>query len=169
MNLIVAVDNNWAIGNKGDLLARVRGDLKNFSSITTGKVVILGSNTLATFPDGKILKNRTNIVLSSRLDYNPEGALMARSLDDLFTIISKYDSSDVYVIGGASIYKQLLPYCDTAFVTKFEKTYESDASIPDLDKDPLWKLVYRSAEKISNPETDTEADLHYFFTKYRKV
>lgn len=169
MNLIVAVDKEWGIGYKGDLLARVKADLKNFQAITTGKIVVLGSNTLATFPGGKVLKNRTNIVLHPSLDYHPEGAIVVHSLDELFTELKKYNSDDVYVIGGASVYKQLLPYCNHAYITKFDKSYEKDVCIPNLDEDPEWKCVYEGETQVSNALTDTEADLEFKFTEYKKV
>ena len=121
MKLVVAVDNNWGIGKNGDLLARVKNDLRYFRDLTKGKTVVLGSTTLATFPNGQPLKNRTNIVLSRREDYNPEGAVMARSLHQLGEILKDYDKDDVVVIGGASVYDQLLRYCDTAYITKFKK------------------------------------------------
>ena len=114
MNLIVAVDEDWGIGYKGDLLARVRADLQNFRRVTEGKIVVLGSNTLATFPGGRVLKNRTNIVLNWEPDYAPEGATVVHSLDELFDELKKYDTDDVFVIGGASVYRQLLPYCRKA-------------------------------------------------------
>ena len=169
MNLIVAVDKEWGIGYKGDLLARVKGDLGNFAKLTTGKIVVLGSNTLATFPGGRVLKNRTNIVLHPDASYAPEGAIGVHSLDELFEELKKYDTKDVFIIGGASVYRQLLPYCDTAYVTKFDKSYEKDASIPNLDEDAAWKMEWRSEDQISNAETDTEAGLVYYFTKYVKV
>ena len=168
MKLVVAVDRNFAIGYKGDLLARVRADLKNFSKLTTGHTVVLGSNTLATFPGGKILKNRTNIVLHPDPDYRPEGAIVAHSLEELFEILKSFDTDDVFVIGGASIYRQLLPYCDTAYVTKFEKSYEYDAAIPDLDQDPSWHCVEEGPLMTSDPATDTEEGLNFRFTIYKK-
>jgi len=168
MNLIVAVDKEWGIGYKGDLLARVRADLKNFQKITSGKTVVLGSNTLATFPGGKVLKNRTNIVLHPSKEYQPEGAIVVHSLDELFTELKKYPTEDVFVIGGASVYTQLLPYCDKAYVTKFLKSYEKDVTIPNLDSLPEWKCVYEGDVQVSDPETDTEGGLEFFFTEYVK-
>lgn len=167
MNLVVAVDNNWAIGNKGDLLAHVRDDLKNFAKLTTGNTVILGSKTLSTFPGGRVLKNRTNIVLSTRPDFAPEGAIMARSIDELMDIAEKHDN--VFVIGGATVYNLLLPYVDTCYVTKFDRNFEADAFFDNLDNSPEWKMVYRSAVKKSNPETDDVQELEYYFTKYRRI
>ncbi|MBO4860855.1 MAG: dihydrofolate reductase [Clostridia bacterium] len=169
MKFIVAVDKEWGIGNKGDLLARVRADLANFRRVTAGKVVVYGSNTLATFPGGKVLPKRTNIVLNWDMDYHPEGATVAHSLDELFEILKQYDTDDVFVIGGASMYRQLIPYCDTGYITFFEKSYEKDVYIPDLDKDPEWIRVSRSETYVSDETTDTEGGLEFYFTEYRRV
>lgn len=167
MKLIVAVDENWGIGYKGELLARVRADLLNFRKLTEGHVVVLGSKTLSTFPGGRPLKNRTNIVLSRKKDYSPEGALVAHSVDELLEMLSEYDSDEVYIIGGESVYTQMLPYCDTAIVTKFEKSFESDAKMPNLDKLDGWQLCEQSERFVSNPETDTP-DVSYTFCTYKK-
>ena len=169
MKLVVAVDKEWGIGNQGELLARVRADLKNFRQLTEGHVVILGSKTLATFPGGRPLKNRTNIVLSRRTDYAPDGALVARSIDELLELLKSYDTDDVYVIGGESIYTQLLPYCDTAYVTKFDKSYEKDAVMPNLDESDEWELFETSKTLVSNPETDSEVRLSFKFCTYKKI
>ena len=169
MKMIVAVDKEWGIGNKGDLLARIREDLFFFRDKTKGKTVVLGSNTLATFPGGKVLKNRTNIVLHPSPEYAPEGAIVAHSLDELFEILKAYDTDDVFIIGGASVYRQMLPYCDTAYVTKFDKSYEKDVYIPDLDASDEWTLTEVSEPKISNPETDTEGDLVFRFCTYKRI
>lgn len=168
MKLVVAVDKNWAIGNKGELLARVRADLKNFSAITTGHTVVLGSKTLSTFPGGRVLKNRTNIVMTRNENFRPEGAIIASSVEQLLDIIKDMDTDEVYVIGGASIYTQLLPYCDTAIVTKFNKSYEYDAAIENLDLSPDWECVEVGEWQKSNPETDSEADLEFCFTTYKR-
>ena len=108
MKLIVAVDKEWGIGYKGDLLARIRADLLNFRDLTAGKVVILGSNTLATFPGGKALKNRTNIVLHPSQDYKVENTTVVHSIEELLEEVKKYNTDDVFVIGGASVYRQML-------------------------------------------------------------
>lgn len=152
MNLVVAVDRGWGIGNKGELLVRIREDLKNFAALTTGKVVVLGSKTLSTFPGGRILKNRTNIVLSHNPEYAPEGAVMARSTEELIEILRQYESEDVYVIGGASVYRQLLPYCTRAYVTKICGDFIKDAFFCDLDCDGAWACVSESESYESTPE-----------------
>ena len=168
MKLIVAVDKEWGIGYKGDLLARVRADLFNFRDLTSGKVVILGSNTLATFPGGRPLKNRTNIVLHPSQEYHPENTTVVHSIDELLEVVAKYDTNDVFVIGGASVYKKMLQYCDTAYVTKFDKSFEKDVFFPNLDAEADWELVAKGELQTSNPETDTEADLKFYFTEYRR-
>ncbi len=168
MKLVVAVDNEWGIGYKGQLLAHVRADLKYFQSLTKGNVVILGSKTLATFPGGKVLKNRENIVLSRNVDFSPEGAVVVRSLDELFDKLNQHDTDNVFVIGGGIIYSQLLPYCDTAYVTKFNKSFEKDAFFPNLDMLPDWELVSVGEEQVSNPETDSEENLTFNFCTYKR-
>lgn len=176
MFLVVAVDSKWGIGNKGELLVRIRGDLKNFASITTGKTVILGAKTLSTFPGGRVLKNRRNIVLSRNPDYAPEGAVMARSLDEVLALAKTMPSEDICVIGGASIYEQLLPFCDCAYVTKIHGDFEKDAFFPDLDADPAWDCVSKS-ELFESTEEDMLGRLQdgsvpkrisYTFCTYRR-
>ncbi len=169
MKLVVAVDNDWGIGNKGELLAHVRADLKYFQSLTKGNVVILGSKTLSTFPGGRVLKDRVNIVLSRNPDYSPEGAVMARSIDQLLEIIKSYDTDSVFAIGGSQVYSQLLPYCDTAYVTKFHKSFEKDAFFPNLDESDEWILDSVGEEQITNPETDSEPKMTFTFCTYKRV
>ena len=168
MKLVVAVDKEWGIGYKGDLLARVRADLMNFRDLTSGKIVILGSNTLATFPGGKALKNRTNIVLHPSEDYHPQDTTVVHSIEHLLEEVKKYDTNDIFVIGGASVYKQMLPYCNIAYVTKFDKSFEKDVYFPNLDEDGNWEMVWKGDTQISDPEKDTEADLRFYFTEYRR-
>ncbi len=168
MKLVVAVDKEWGIGYNGNLLANVRADLRNFRNLTKDNVVILGSKTLSTFPEGKILKNRINIVLSRNPDFAPEGAIMARSIDELLEIIKEYDNDKIFVIGGSQIYSALLPYCDTAIVTKFDKSFQKDAFFPNLDEDDNWELTEIGEEQTTNPETDTEKDMTFRFCTYNR-
>ena len=141
MNLIAAVDENWAIGNKDDLLVRIPADHKAFRQETTGKIVVLGRKTIETFPQGLPLKNRTNIILSTNKNYQVKDALVVHGLEELFACLKDYDTKDVYVIGGESVYRQLLPYCDTAHITKIDHAYEADAYFPNLDKLPEWEIT----------------------------
>lgn len=168
MKLVVAVDKNWGIGFKGELLARVRADLRYFQSLTKGNVVILGSKTLSTFPGGRVLKDRTNIVLSRRQEYQPEGAIVCRSIEDLLSELKNFDDDNVYVIGGATVYEQLLPYCNTAYITKFDKSFECDAYFPNLDLSDEWVLDCVGEAQRTNPETDTEKDMDFYFCTYKR-
>ena len=161
MNLIVAVDNNWAIGNKNKLLVSIPNDMKHFREETTGKVVVLGRKTLETFPQGQPLKNRTNIILSRNAKHEVKGAITVHSVEELLELLKEYDDKDVYVIGGDSIYKQLLPYCDVAHVTKIDHEYEADSFFPNLDQDPAWEITADSDEQ-------TYFDLPYQFLKYER-
>lgn len=161
MNLIVAVDSNWAIGNKERLLVSIPNDHKHFREETTGKVVVLGRKTLQTFPQGLPLKNRTNIILSRDRNYEVKDALVVHSVEELLEELKKYNEEDVYVIGGESVYRQLLPYCQTAHVTKIDHSYEADAYFPDLDSDPEWEITADSDEM-------TYFDIAYTFLKYER-
>lgn len=148
MNAIVAVDKNWAIGNKGKLLVSIPSDMKRFREITTGKIVVLGRKTMATFPNGQPLKNRTNIVLTTDKNYQAGDAIVVHSIDELLEELKNYPSEDVYIIGGDSVYKQMLPYVDVCEVTKIRWGYEADSYFPNLEKDESWGLASESEEQI---------------------
>ena len=161
MNLIVAVDNNWAIGNKNELLIRIPNDHKHFREETTGKVVVLGRKTLETFPQGLPLKNRTNIILSTDKSYKVKDAIVVHSIEELLEELKKYSDEDIYIIGGDSVYRQMLPYCNVAHVTKIDHEYEADAYFPNLDQDEEWEITADSDEL-------TYFDIAYQFLKYER-
>ena len=161
MNLIVNVDQNWAIGHKGKLLVSIPEDMKFFRSETSGKVVVLGRKTLATFPGGMPLKNRTNIILTRNPDYQVKDAIVCHSVEEVLEEVKKYNSEDVYIIGGDTIYKEFLRYCDVAHVTRTDHAYEADAWFPNLEEDPAWVLTGESEEK-------TYFDLEFRFCRYER-
>lgn len=161
MNIIVAVDKNWAIGCDNKLLVSIPADMKFFRETTTGKVVVMGRKTLESFPNGLPLKNRTNIVLTQTKDYDAHGALVVNSMEELLEELKKYDSDDIYVIGGDSVYRQMLPYCSIAHVTKIDHAYEADAYFPDLDATGAWEIAGDSDEQ-------TYFDLEYRFLLYQR-
>ena len=161
MNCIVAVDENWAIGYKNELLVRIPADQKFFRQETTGKVVVLGRKTLETFPQGRPLPNRLNIIVSTKKDYEVKDAIVVHSIEELLEELKKYDTNDVYIIGGDSIYKQMLPYCDTAHVTKIDHVYEADTHFPNLDETDEWEITADSDEQVY-------FDLTYHFLKYER-
>lgn len=161
MNIIVAVDENWAIGNKGALLVSIPADHKLFREETTGKVVVLGRKTLETFPQKQPLAGRTNIILSKDPNFKAKDAIVVRSMEELLEELKGYDTEDIFVIGGDSVYRQLLPYCDTAHVTKIDHKYAADAYFPNLDEDEGWIITEESDEQCY-------FDLTYHFLKYER-
>ena len=147
MNLIANCDSNWAIGFKDSLLVHIPADMKRFRQITDGHTVVLGRKTLAGFPNGLPLKNRRNIILSTRADYEVRGAEVVHSEEELFELLRTIDSEDIFVIGGGSVYKMLEPYCDTAYITRVEYEYQADTYFPNLEKLNNWELVDESEEQ----------------------
>lgn len=157
MNVIVAVDENWAIGKDGDQLCYIPADLKRFQKLTTGHPVLLGRKTLATFPGGRPLKNRRNLILSGQTDFAPEGGEVFHTLEAALAAAP----ADTFVIGGESVYRQALDRCDTAYVTKIQKAFPADRYFPDLDADPAWI--------IAETEGPYEHEgLTYFYVTYRR-
>ena len=162
MRIIVAADNKWGIGKDNRLLVSIPADMKMFRQETTGKGVVMGRKTLESFPGGLPLKNRTNIVLTKNENYQAKGAVVVHTMEEALEEIKKYPSDQVYCIGGDSIYKQFLPYCDTAYVTKIDFSYEADSYFPDLDRmTEEWEITGRSGEQ-------TYFDLEYEFLTYRR-
>ena len=162
MNLIVAVDDNWAIGRKNQLLVSIPADMKYFRETTTGKVVVMGRKTLESFPGGQPLKKRTNIVLTKDKNYRVKDAVVVHTVEELLEELKQYDEKDVYVIGGESIYRQMLPYCKAAYVTRIHHQYEADTYFPNLDEMEEWEITGISEE-------ETYFDLEYEFVRYERV
>ena len=159
MIAIVAVDKNWGIGKDGDQIVYIPGDLKRFREFTTGNTIILGRKTVATFPNGKPLKNRRNLILSRNPDYAPEGGEVYPNLDSLMKEVT--DSDNTYVVGGASVYQTMIGQCDKAYVTKIDAEYPADCWFPNLDNDSNWE-IYEQSE-----EMDHEG-LTYRYVNYRR-
>ena len=157
MNLIVAVDRNWAIGKDGDQLVYIPADLKRFKALTTGHPVILGRKTLATFPGGRPLKGRRNLILSRSPGFSPEGAEVFGDTETLLAAAP----TDSFVIGGESVYRALLPFCDTAYVTRIDAAWPADAFFPNLDGDPAWEIAEEE------PPLDHEG-LSFRYVTYRR-
>ena len=126
MNLIAAADENWGIGKNGGLLAHISGDMKYFRETTKGKVVVMGRKTLESFPGGKPLKNRVNIVLTQNQDFAPEGVTVCHSIEETLETLKQYPKEDVFIIGGGMIYKAFLPWCEKAYITHVYHTFEAD-------------------------------------------
>lgn len=162
MNIIAAVDKNWAIGKQGGLLVSIPDDMKLFREETLGKVVVMGRKTLESLPGGQPLYGRTNIVLTSDKNYKVKGAIICHSLKEALWELEKYPSEDVFIAGGQSIYEQFLPYCNIAHITWIDFTYEADTWMENLDKHPQWKMILESEEQ-------TYFNLCYSFRMYKRV
>ena len=141
MKMIAAVDKNWAIGKDNGLLISIPEDMKFFRETTAGHVVVMGRKTLDSFPGGRPLKNRTNIVLTRDRNFEREGAVVVHDKDELLEKLKDFDSDDIFVIGGESIYRMLEPLCDTAYITMIEKEFEADAYFPKLSEISGWKMT----------------------------
>ena len=157
MNAIAAVDANWAIGNKNRLLTSIPADMKFFREKTMGHVVVMGRKTLESFPNGLPLKNRVNIVLTANRSYKVKDAIIVHTKEELLEELKKYDSNELYVIGGGSIYEMLIPCCDT----KIDHVYAADTYFPNLDQMDDWEMTEVSEEQ-------TCFDLEYVFAKYER-
>ncbi|MBF1010468.1 MAG: dihydrofolate reductase [Lachnoanaerobaculum sp.] len=163
MNIIVAVDKKWGIGNKGKLLVSIPRDKKLFREETTGKVIIMGHNTLLSLPGSQPLAGRKNIVLSRDKSLSIKGATVLNSVDACIDYLRKNNikDSDVFVIGGESVYNDFLPYCDVAHITYIDYEYEADRHFLNLDISNEWSLVLETEE-------ETYFDIPYTFRLYKR-
>ncbi len=162
MDIIVAVDEKWGIGKDGNLLQRISTDMKRFRAMTTGNVLVMGRKTLESFPNQKPLPNRVNIVLTTNRAYEAEGVVLCHDLADLPELLKAYEGKQVFVAGGGSIYAQLLPQCERAYVTKIYHTYPADTTFPNLDENPEWVLAEKG-------EVQEENGVRFSFDVYQKM
>jgi len=160
INLIVAVDSKWGIGNQGKLLASVPADMRFFKETTTGNVVIMGRKTLESFPGGRPLANRDNIVITSDPNFEREGVIVTHSPKEALEAAKRF-KKEIYVIGGGQIYEEMLDLCDRAYVTYICRSYEADTYFPNLDKKANWVLVSESEEQ-------TYFETTYYFRMYQR-
>ena len=161
MNLIAAADKNMAIGKDGKLLYSIPRDMKFFRTMTTGKVVVMGRKTLESFPGKNPLKNRVNIVLTRNASYKKDGVIICTDTEMLKKELEKYDTDDVFVIGGEQIYSLLLPMCKRAYITRIDSESEADAFLPDLGSDCGWHTV-------SESETYSDNGFEFRFVTYER-
>ena len=153
MQAILHCDRNWGIGKRNDLMFRLPKDMKFFRTTTSGKVVVMGSNTLLSFPGGKPLKNRTNIVLWPGGDperARQDGYILVQSLPELFRAVAPYNPDDVFVIGGAMMYHTLLPYCSRVLLTKVDADGGAEVFFDNLDELDNWSMVSESEPQDDN-------------------
>lgn len=166
MQLIAAVDKNWAIGKKGQMLVVIPADQKMFRQETMGKVVVMGRKTLKTMPGERPLEGRKNLILTRDPDFRIKGADVCRSLEEALAKLEEYKKDgicrdeDIFIIGGQTIYEQFLPYCDKAHITYIDYAYEADTYMVNLEKEG-WRVTASSDEQ-------TFFDLCYEFRKYER-
>lgn len=159
MNIIAAVDKNWAIGWRGNTLADIPADRRLFREETMGKVVVMGRKTLESLPGGQPLAGRVNLVLSRDPGFRIKGAMVCHSLEEVLKECKKYPTEDVFIAGGEEIYRQFLPYCSIAHITYIDYAYQADTYFPNLEADPEWVLAAEGEEQ-------TCFDLCYTFQMY---
>ncbi len=159
MKAIVAVDSNWGIGCGGKLLQMIPEDMKFFKEKTLGKIVVMGRETFESLPGKSPLKNRINIVLSKNESFKDDRIIICRSIDEVLLKLKEYESNEVFIIGGESVYTQFLPYCSMAYVTKINHTYDADKYFPNLDEKQTWEQILMSDIKEHN-------DIRFSFAKY---
>jgi dihydrofolate reductase len=157
MKLIAAVDENWAIGKDGDQFLHLKDDLARFYALTAGKTVIMGRKTLAALHGGRPLRGRENLILSADPQFTAEGAKVFRSLEELLA----YAPADSFVVGGGTVYRQLLPYCNAAYITKIHAAFPADTWHPNLDALDGWRIT----EEFPPIE---EQGFTYHYTNYAK-
>ena len=161
MKFLVTADNNGAIGRGEQPLVTIPAVQQGFLKETQGKVVVMGRKTLEGLPGGQPLGKRINVVLSENPSYKIKGAVVCHSIAETMEYLKQFSEDDIYVIGGETIYKQLLDDCDVAHITKIDYAFEADAYFPNLDEMPEWKITQDSEEQ-------TYFDLEYYFYKYEK-
>ncbi len=158
MNLIVAVDRNWGIGKNNGLLFSIPEDMRYFRLMTKNKVVVMGYNTLLSFPNAEPLKNRVNIVLAPK-GVERDDLSVVHSLDELFSKLHNYDDDDIFIIGGGMFYKTMLPYCRNAYVTEVYADGGATVFFENLSSDENWK-------RSSLSEIKYQDNLSYKFVLY---
>lgn len=161
MDIIVAVDEQWGIGKDGDLLRRISTDMKRFRQMTMGNVLVMGRKTLESFPEGKPLPKRDHVVLTKNKAYAVEGVSFCYDVAELPEALQAFSEKDVFVVGGGSVYKQLLPLCNKAYITKIYHTFPADTYFPNLEEDRQWTLVEKG-------EQQEEDGIRFSFDVYEK-
>lgn len=161
MNIIVTVDENWAIGKGGDFLTRIPAEQRNTDSLTLGKTIIMGRKTLQALPQGQPLYGRENIILTQDAQFAQKGVTVAHSVEELEELLAEKEQESIFVYGGESVFKAFLPKCDTAYVLYIEKSYDANRFFENLDRSEGWELTEESDEQ-------TYFDITYYFRKYER-
>lgn len=159
MNCIVVADSNWGIGRDNDLLVHLPGDLKYYKEKTIGKVIVIGRKTLESFPGGKPLPGRTNLVLTGNMEYSNDACVVCHGMDELREKMAGYRDEDIFISGGESIYNQFIDECDVLYVTRLESAFPADRHFRNLDEDDRFEVTWESG-------TYEENGVRYRFVRY---
>ncbi|NLU52756.1 MAG: dihydrofolate reductase [Clostridiaceae bacterium] len=160
--LIASADRNWGLGKDNKLLKRIPEDLKRFADFTRDNLIIVGRKTLESFKDKKPLPDRINVVLTRDKSYTCPGAVIVHDLDELWNEIKDYQGK-VFVCGGESVYRLLLPYCSKALITRIDDTFDADTFLVNLDELPGWEKTYEGAWQESS------AGVRFRYVDYEKI
>lgn len=166
LKAIVAVCDDWGIGRDGDMVVSNRADMRHFANKTKGHPVIMGRKTLESFPGGRPLKDRRNIVLTRDMSFSREGVEVVHTIDEALAAVT--DEEVAWVIGGGAVYEQFLPYCYEAEITHNHVIHPADTFFPNLDEDPEWEAVDHQGE-CTVDEGQGDVGLRYEFVTYRRV
>ena len=148
MKAIAAVGSDWGIGKKNKLLFSIPEDMEFFKETTMGHTIVMGRKTLESFPGGRPLKGRTNIVITSQRNYDARGAIVVSSRESLISCLYDMDAfDDAIIVGGGQVYNDLIEFVDTAYITKVRRKKPADTFFPDLDASGEWEIVSSSEEK----------------------
>ena len=162
MNIIVAIDENWAIGYKNDLLIKIKEDMKHFKQKTMNNIVVMGRLTFESLPEQKPLKNRINIVLTRDCSFKAEGTTVCHDIETVLSI-AKAGEKETFIIGGEQIYKLFIPYCKKAFITKIYHSFKADKYIPNFINSPDWEMIEESEL------FEADESIKYQFLVYKKI
>jgi dihydrofolate reductase len=160
ISLIVAFDNNFAIGKNNDLLWHLPNDLKHFKILTTGKTIVMGRNTYESI--GRPLPNRTNIIISGNTNYVAEGCVVVNSLEAAIDYGKTHSVDELMIIGGGQLYTQSFNLCTTLYITHVNCTVDADVYFPTIDYSQ-WNLITSEAH-----EADEKHKYNYNFSTYTK-
>lgn len=163
---IVAVCDDWGIGLNGDMLVRNKADMQHFIANTMGHTVLMGRRTLESFPGGRPLKGRRNVVLTRDGAFACEGVEAASSLDEALALVA--DDNEVWVIGGGQLYRETLPLCSRAIVTKNHCVREADTFFPNLDEDPGWRVASAVSTDAAGEPLVTSSGIRFEFVDYAR-
>ena len=166
LKAIVAVCDDWGIGRDGDMVVSNRADMRHFVNKTKGHPVIMGRKTLESFPGGRPLKDRRNIVLTRDASFTREGVEVVHSVDEALAAVSEEDVA--WVIGGGAVYEQFLTHCVEAEVTHNHVVHPADTFFPNLDEDLAWEAVDHQGVCVVG-EGQGDAGLRYEFVTYCRL